>query len=118
MKISLIIPVYNVEQYLEKCLDSALSQTWKECEIIIVDDGSTDRSASICQEYHCRDSRIRLIRQENRGLFEAWVRGFREATGEYTAFLDGDDWVEPDYLERMAEEAGGADVVCCGLVRE
>lgn len=118
MKISLIIPVYNVEQYLEKCLDSALSQTWKECEIIIVDDGSTDRSASICQEYHCRDSRIRLIRQENRGLFEAWVRGFREATGEYTAFLDGDDWVEPDYLERMAEEAGGADVVCCALVRE
>ncbi len=118
MKISLIVPVYNVENYLRKCLDSALHQSWEDYEIVIVDDGSTDGSSAICQEYCHQDARIRLIRQENQGLSAAWMRGFQESAGEYITFLDSDDWIEPDYLSRMGRKAEGADMVCCAFTRE
>lgn len=90
--ISIIIPVYNVEEYLAECLDSVLAQTYKNLEIIVVNDGSTDRSGEICQEYAKKDQRIILIEKENGGLSDARNAGIKMATGEYLMFLDSDDY--------------------------
>lgn len=100
VKVSVIIPVYNAEKYLRKCLDSVTSQTLRDIEIICVDDGSTDGSVAILKEYQTRDSRVRLIRQKNAGAGAARNQGFREAAGEYLSFLDSDDFFEPDMLEK------------------
>ena len=118
MKISLIIPVYNIEKYLRDCLDSAINQTWKDYEIIIVDDGSTDHSLDICKEYSLRDPKVKLIINKHSGLMAAWMKGIQVSEGEYVAFLDGDDWVDLDYLEQMIKVSKGADMVCCSYIRE
>ena len=118
--LSVIIPVYNVEPYLEKCLDSVLKQTYKDMEILIIDDGSTDRSGAISDEYAAKDSRIRVFHTENRGLSAARNLGLDNAVGGYIGFVDSDDWIEPDMYEvllKKAEETG-ADIVECGVFKE
>ena len=98
-KITVIVPVYNVENYLQKCLDSLLSQTYKNLEIIVVNDGSTDNSGNICQEYAQKDNRIIYIETENSGQSAARNFGLDRMTGSYVTFVDSDDWVEQDYVE-------------------
>ena len=98
-KITVIVPVYNVENYLEKCLDSLINQTYKNLEIIVINDGSTDNSGEICQEYAQKDNRIVYIEKENGGLSDARNVGLDKMTGSYVTFIDSDDWVELDYVE-------------------
>ena len=98
-KITVIVPVYNVENYLNKCLDSLINQTYKNLEIIVINDGSTDNSGEICQEYAQKDNRIIYIEQENGGLSDARNAGLERMTGSYVTFIDSDDWVESDYVE-------------------
>lgn len=116
--ISVIIPVYNVEAYLPDCLDSVLKNKMQHLEILCINDGSTDRSGQILEEYRKKDMRIRVIHQKNRGVSAARNAGLEAAAGELIAFVDGDDWVHPRYFQILAEalEAGQADVVICGYV--
>ncbi|EKO5748950.1 glycosyltransferase family 2 protein, partial [Enterococcus faecalis] len=97
--VSVVIPVYNVEKYVEKCLDSVINQTYQNLEIIIVNDGSTDNSLSVCQKKKLSDSRIKLINKENGGLSSARNAGIECAQGEFICFIDSDDWIELDYIE-------------------
>lgn len=117
--ISIIVPVYNVGQYLRRCLDSIVRQTYRKLEILVIDDGSTDGSGEICEEYLC-DQRVRIFHTENRGIPCARNLGLDEAKGEWIGFVDADDWIEDDMFEvlwKRAEETG-ADVVECGLFKE
>jgi len=112
-KVSVIIPVYDVEQYLEECVDSVLKQTYTNYEIILVDDGATDKSGQICDRYADVYDCVKVIHQTNGGLSSARNTGFRAATGKYVYFLDSDDYIEEvslDYLVAMAEEES-ADIV-------
>lgn len=102
--ISVIIPVYNVEKYLRQCVDSVLAQTYQNIEIILVDDGSTDSSGDICDEYKNIDNRIIVIHQKNAGLSEARNAGLDVANGLYISFIDSDDWISKDNLEKMISE--------------
>lgn len=114
--ISVIVPVYNVKQYLEKCVESITGQTYKDLELILTDDGSTDGSGELCDELQKRDSRIKVIHQDNSGSTAARNAGIRCAAGQYIAFVDADDWIEPhmyEYLWRYAAETD-ADIVICG----
>ena len=104
-KISVIIPVYNVEKYLKRCADSVLQQTLNDLEIILVDDGSPDNSPAICDQYAAEDTRIRVIHKKNGGLASARNAGMKVAQGEYIFFLDSDDWLEPDGMERLYRTA-------------
>lgn len=115
MKISIIVPVYNAELYLQRCLDSILSQSFTDFEVILVDDGSSDKSGGICDEYAQRDSRIRVFHKENGGVASARQMGMDEAKGEYVIHTDPDDWVEPKMIEMLYNEAKAkeADVVIC-----
>ena len=99
--ISIIVPVYNAEKYLPACMDSLLGQTYGELEVILVNDGSKDGSARLCDTYAARDSRVQVIHQENQGVSAARNVGLDHAKGKYVAFVDADDYVEPDYLERL-----------------
>jgi glycosyltransferase involved in cell wall biosynthesis len=99
--ISIIIPVYNVEQYLAQCLDSIISQTYTDFEVILVDDGSFDSSPEICDTYVKTDSRVKVIHQKNTGVSAARNIGISVASGEWIAFIDSDDFVEPDYIEYL-----------------
>lgn len=103
-EISIIIPIYNVEKYLVKCIDSVIAQTINSIEIILVDDGSFDKSKEICDIYRERDSRIKVIHKINGGLVSARKAGLRIATGKYVGFVDGDDWIEPDMYQYMYEK--------------
>ncbi len=116
MLISVIVPVYNVEAYLGRCVDSLLAQTYENLEIILVDDGAKDWSGKICDEYAAKDPRIRVIHKENGGLSSARNAGLDVARGEYLAFADSDDWVEPGAYEAMLKLALERDVklVCAG----
>lgn len=99
VKVSVIVPVYNVEKYLRDCLDSVVNQTLEDIEIICVNDGSTDNSLAILEDYAEKDSRIRIINQENKGLGGARNTGLYNANGEYISFIDSDDWIEPNTFE-------------------
>lgn len=101
--VSVIVPIYNVEKYLRQCIESIVNQTYKELEIILVDDGSTDSSLEICLEYKKRDSRIVVMHQDNSGAFKARKNAIRVANGKYVAFVDGDDWIEPDMYYDLVE---------------
>ncbi|MBS4760417.1 MAG: glycosyltransferase [Clostridium sp.] len=103
-KISVIIPVYNCEKFLQKCLDSVVMQTYQNLEIICVDDGSTDKSAQILKEYSLKDSRFKIISQKNEGQSSARNRGLEEATGEYISFIDADDWVSLCLYEKFIKK--------------
>ena len=115
MKISIIIPIYNCESYLFACLDSVQKQTFSDFEAILINDGSTDGSEEICQRYVQTDSRFRLISIPNRGAAGARNVGLEAAAGEYIAFTDSDDWLEPDYLEYLYDglDRTGADIYFC-----
>ena len=107
IKISVVIPIYRVEQYLERCVESVLNQTFRNLEIILVNDGSPDACPAMCDEFQKKDTRIKVIHKENGGLASARNAGMRIATGKYLFFLDSDDWLELDGLEmlsRVAEE--------------
>jgi len=116
--ISVIVPVYNVEDLLPRCIESIIGQTKKSLEIILVDDGATDNSGAVCDEYAKKDERIRVIHKPNGGLTSAWKAGAEIATGRYLGFVDSDDWIEVDMYKRMWESACkyNSDVVVCGLV--
>lgn len=103
--VSVIIPIYNAENYLKQCLDSIVGQTLKDIEVICVDDGSTDGSAEILREYQEKDARITVIRQENAGAGAARNKGLDKAKGKYLSFLDADDFFEPDMLEEAYKSA-------------
>lgn len=103
--ISVILPVYNVEKYIDACVTSLLQQTMQDFELILVNDGSTDKSGEKCLEWSRKDSRIRVIEQENQGLSEARNSGLKVAAGEYIAFIDSDDTVEVNYLQTLYENA-------------
>ena len=103
--ITVIIPVYNVEQYLERCVDSVLQQTMQNLQIILVDDGSPDRSPLICDRYTSSESRVQVIHKENGGLASARNAGLKVSEGKYIFFLDSDDWLEPDGLELLLNTA-------------
>lgn len=122
VEISIIVPIYNVEKYLRNCLDSIKAQTFKDFEVVIVDDGSPDSSAQIAQEYADGDSRFRIIHQENGGVGSARNTGIKNARGKYIAFVDGDDAIREFHLEKLIESARScdADIVCCGygLIKE
>ena len=114
--ISVIVPVYNVEKLLPKCVDSILAQTHDNLEIILVDDGTPDRGGMICDEYAARDPRVRVIHKENGGLSSARNAGLDIARGEYIGFVDSDDWIEPEMYGTMLSLAKKHDVklVCAG----
>lgn len=116
-ELSIIVPVYKVEKYLPKCIDSILAQTFRDFELILVDDGSPDNCGAICDEYAARDSRIKVIHQENAGVSAARNAGLDIATGTYLGFVDSDDWIEPELYETMIAQMGEtqADVVACGI---
>lgn len=118
--ISVIVPVYNVEQYLRPCLDSLLGQTYRELEILLIDDGSPDGSGAICDEYAEKDGRIRVFHTENRGVSAARNLGLKEAKGDYIGFVDSDDWIEPEMYELLTRnlEETGSDVSICGIYYE
>jgi len=118
--ISVIVPVYNVEPYLRKCLNSILAQTYRDLEILVIDDGSTDGSGRICDEYGEKDNRIKVFHTENKGLSCARNLGLDNANGDWIGFVDSDDWIEPDMYElllRKAEETG-ANIIACGCYTE
>lgn len=111
--VTVIVPVYNVEKYLYECVDSILSQSYRNLEIILVDDGSTDSSRTICDEYNNKDSRIKVIHKKNGGLSDARNAGLEAASGEYIAFTDSDDYLSPFFIEIMEKvlREGNCDVV-------
>ena len=116
-KITVIVPVYNVAAYLPQCIESVLSQDYKNLEVILIDDGSTDESGMICDRYARQDSRVHTIHQKNGGAAAAKNTGLRSATGEYLSFVDSDDFLEPGaygYMEGLLRETG-ADIVQCAF---
>lgn len=115
--ISVIVPVYNTAEYLPKCVDSILAQTYTDFELVIIDDGSTDGSDAICDQYASRDPRIKVVHQKNAGLVKTRKAGFMESVGEWILFVDSDDWIAPNMLERMIQvaEENRADVATSGV---
>ena len=103
-KVSVIVPIYNTKRYLYKCIDSIINQTFKELEIILVDDGSTDGSSEVCDEYAGKDERIKVIHQENKGLVYSRYIGVSNAAGEYIGFVDSDDWIAHDMYAILMSE--------------
>lgn len=114
-KLSVIVPVYNAEKYLHECVDSILRQTLADLELILVDDGSTDSSPAICDDYAEADARVKVIHKSNGRAASARNAGLSIASGEYVAFVDADDWLSPDMYEKML--ATDADVTLCDYVR-
>lgn len=116
--ISIIIPVYGVEKYIAQCLESVISQTYKNLEIIVVNDGTKDRSAEIAKEYAAKDSRIKVYDFKNGGLSVARNRGLEIATGDYISYIDSDDWLDTKMYETLLEAAmkNDADMVKCGII--
>ena len=100
---SIIVPVYNIATYVRKCIESIICQTYKNLDIILVDDGSTDGSGDICDKYADKDSRIRVVHKKNGGLVSARKAGITVAEGVYSLYVDGDDWIEEDYIEIVSK---------------
>lgn len=118
--VSIIIPVYKVERYLSQCVESVVKQTYQKLEIILVDDGSPDNCPAMCDAWGKKDERIRVIHKQNGGLSSARNAGLDVCTGEFIVFVDSDDWLEPDYVEKMLRAAveHDADIVACSFVDE
>lgn len=119
IKVSVVIPVYNVEKYLPKCLDSLIGQTLKEIEIICINDASTDSSLEVLREYEKKDPRVKIIDKPNEGPSAARNLGIEKASGEYISFVDSDDWVSENFLEALycAAKKYNSDIACCGFIR-
>lgn len=118
--VSIIVPMYNVEPFIEECIDSLLRQTLSDIEIILVNDGTPDRSGEIAEDYAKRDTRIRVIHQENGGLSSARNAGIKAARGTYIGFVDGDDYVSSAMFQRLIEEAeqNRLDIAGCGFYKQ
>lgn len=116
-KVSIIVPVYNTSDYLTRCLDSILSQTYSNWELIIIDDGSKDNSLNICNEYASKNKQITVLSQVNSGVSSARNRGIEVSTGEFITFIDSDDWISPDYLEMLInkQQETNSDIVVGNL---
>lgn len=114
-KISIIVPVYNTEKYLRTCLDSIMAQTFTDFEAILVDDGSTDSSGIICDEYAAKDNRFVVVHKQNEGVAKARITAFENSKGELITFIDSDDYVAPEYIEKLSEPIiqKGFDMVSC-----
>ena len=97
--VTVIVPVYNVEKFIDKCVQSVIDQTMTDIEVILVDDGSTDNSLARCREWANKDSRVKVYHQENQGVSVARNLGIEKSAGKYIAFIDSDDWIDPNYLE-------------------
>lgn len=118
--ISIIIPIYNVSQYLNECIQSVVNQSYKDFECVLIDDGSSDGCEMICDQWAQKDSRIKVIHQSNQGVSKARNRGIAEAQGEYITFIDSDDWIDPNYLNELFQpiEKYNVDLVVCGLQQQ
>lgn len=118
--ISIIIPVYNVEQYLDECMASVLEQTYTNLEIILVDDGSKDGSSYLCDTYAEKDSRVQVIHKENGGLVSAWMAGVQMAKGDYLAFVDSDDWIDLNMIEGLVKctDVNKLEIICSNYIIE
>lgn len=114
--VSIIVPAYNVEKYITRCLDSLCRQTYRDIEIIVIDDGSNDKTGEICERFQKTDSRISVFHQINGGVSHARNKGIQYATGKYMVFVDADDWLDYDMIEFMVDgmEASNADIFACG----
>ena len=118
-EISIIVPVYNVEKYLSQCIESIINQNYKNIEIILVNDGSTDKSGDICDSYSLKDNRIKVIHKKNEGVSIARNTGLKVATGEYIAFVDGDDFVHEYIYTKLINIINNSkyDLVMCRFYR-
>ena len=118
--VSIIIPVYNVEQYLDKCMDTVLHQTYSVLDIVLVDDGSKDGSSKMCDEYAQKDNRIQVLHKENGGLMSAWIAGVKIAKGDYLLFVDSDDWIELNMVEELVHYTNGSlrEIICSNYIIE
>ncbi|UOK56378.1 glycosyltransferase [Bacillus sp. OVS6] len=115
--ISIVVPIYNVEKYLHKCIDSILSQNFTDLEIVLVNDGSTDSCGRICDEYSIKDNRVKVIHKKNGGLSDARNTGIEISTGDFIGFVDSDDWVEPNMYETLYNLciSNSADISTCSI---
>lgn len=118
--ISVIVPIFMIDRCVGLCIESILNQTYKNLEIILVDDGGTDRCAEICDLYASKDKRIKVIHKPNGGLVSARKAGLQHSNGEYVTYVDGDDWIDPTFIEALysATDDGNVDMVCAGFTRE
>lgn len=118
--VTIIVPVYNVEQYLNKCIESIVNQSHIDIEIILVNDGSTDNSGFICEDWKKKDGRITVIHKKNGGLSSARNAGLDSSNGDYICFIDSDDWIEPDFVEILLKslDINNADISQCGFIEE
>lgn len=119
--ISIIVPVYKTETYLKRCVDSLIRQTYRDVEIILVDDGSPDGCPALCDAYAEADHRVHVVHKENGGLVNAWKAGVRKSSGAYLCFVDSDDWVETNMLADMSAylsegEADAKEIICCNFI--
>ena len=120
-KISIIIPVYNAEKYLKICVDSILNQTFKDFELILIDDGSSDTSKEICEQYIKLDNRVKVIEQSNKGVSVARNNGLENSCGEYIMFCDSDDWIEEECLENLYYkfiQDKNTDIIFSGIYKD
>ena len=118
--VSVIVPIYNLKNYLEKCISSIVQQTYRQLEIILIDDGSSDGSSEICDAWKLKDERIIVIRSPNSGVSHARNLGLSIATGQYVGFVDGDDWLDPDWFSRLVESlvTNKTDIAIGGYIKE
>lgn len=116
LKVSIIVPVYNVEKYLEECISSIIKQNYKNIEIILIDDGSKDSSGKICDEYAKKDKRIRVIHQKNSGVSTTRNKGIELATGDYIAFIDSDDYIDKDYIKYLVGDIKEKQQIICKII--
>ncbi len=119
VKLSIVVPVYNAEKFLVKCVNSLLEQNVRDIEVILVNDGSRDKSLEICKEFAKKDSRVKVFSQENSGQSKARNVGMDVASGEFITFMDSDDWVDADYYEKLIDAAvrNDADIACGSILR-
>ena len=118
--VSVIVPIYMIERYLGACIESILRQSYQNLEIVLVEDGGIDRCSEICDLFARKDERIKVVHKQNGGLVSARKAGLEVSTGEYISFVDGDDWIEPDFIEALifAIKESGADIACAGHTRD
>lgn len=115
--VSVIVPVYNTEKYLSRCIDSIIRQTYSDLEVLLINDGSSDKSGTICREYADIDNRIKVINQSNQGVSKARNRGLEVASGEFVCFVDSDDWIDDTHIEGLVVSIAGNDCICEGYIR-
>ena len=119
-KVSVIVPVYRTLEWLARCVQSITGQTYKNLEIILVDDGSPDDCPALCDDWAQRDDRIRVLHKENGGLVSAWMAGVSMSTGDYLCFVDSDDWIDACMVEKMLDFSSdcGKEIICGNYVQE